>query len=85
MSTSQDILKLAEKADPEGSRTTGVLTKPDLSTEAATRDVIIDLVLGKRNRLELGYYIVKNRGIDDNSSMLQQHANTKKAFFIEPQ
>ncbi|KAK8172501.1 P-loop containing nucleoside triphosphate hydrolase protein [Phyllosticta citrichinensis] len=56
----QEILKLAELADPEGVRTMGVLTKPDLATETATRSAIIDLVLGKQSILRLGYYVVKN-------------------------
>lgn len=66
--TTQEILKLAERADPDGIRTMGVLTKPDLATERATQDAVIDLVLGKRNNLKLGYYVVKNRSVDDNTS-----------------
>jgi hypothetical protein len=31
--TTQEILEMAERADPEGVRTIGVLTKPDLVTE----------------------------------------------------
>ena len=44
----QEILKLTEAADPEGTRTIGVLTKPDLATETATCDAVMDLVLGRR-------------------------------------
>jgi GTP-binding protein EngB required for normal cell division len=44
--TTQEILKMAEKADPKGVRTMGVLTKPDLVTEVATRKQIINFVLG---------------------------------------
>jgi hypothetical protein len=46
----------------------GVLTKPDLATETATRDTIVDLVMGKRSELKLGYYVVKNRSADDQES-----------------
>lgn len=66
----QEILNLAEKADPEGTRTMGVLTKPDLTMEAATREVIMDLIMGKRSHLKLGYCVVKNRSADDNTSSL---------------
>jgi hypothetical protein len=38
---------MAQVADPSGLRTIGVLTKPDLVTETATRNVIKELVLGK--------------------------------------
>ncbi|PNY26227.1 Interferon-induced GTP-binding protein Mx1 [Tolypocladium capitatum] len=80
----QEILKLAEAADPEGTRTMGVLTKPDLAMEIATRDAIIDLVVGKRSYLKLGYYVVKNRSADDITSTLAERAAAEKAFFMAP-
>ncbi|KAK2758928.1 interferon-induced GTP-binding protein Mx1 [Colletotrichum kahawae] len=80
----QEILKLAEAADPEKVRTMGVLTKPDLVTETATRGAIIDLVLGRRSTLKLGYYMVKNRSADDNFSTLSERAAAEQAFFMAP-
>ncbi|KAF4630112.1 hypothetical protein G7Y89_g8030 [Cudoniella acicularis] len=80
----QEILKLAEAADPGGIRTMGVLTKPDLVTERTTKDAIIDLVLGKRSNLRLGYYIVKNRSADDNISTVSDRLAAEKAFFMAP-
>ncbi|KAM7214069.1 P-loop containing nucleoside triphosphate hydrolase protein [Rhypophila decipiens] len=77
----QEILKLASDADPTGMRTMGVLTKPDLATEKATQQVIIDLVLGKRNDLKLGYCIVKNRSADDDRSSLRDRDEAEKVFF----
>ena len=53
----QEILKLAEKFDPDGVRTMGVLTKPDLASERATQDAVIDLVQGKRNALRLSEHL----------------------------
>jgi hypothetical protein len=81
----QEILKLAETADPDGVRTMGVLTKPDLATERATQDAVIDLVLGKRNPLKLGYWVVKNRSADDETSTLAERLSAEKAFFMSPQ
>ncbi|KAF6838129.1 Iinterferon-induced GTP-binding protein Mx2 [Colletotrichum musicola] len=40
----QTILTYAAEADPEGKRTLGVLTKPDLVSETATRQAAMDLV-----------------------------------------
>ncbi|KAK7530166.1 interferon-induced GTP-binding protein Mx2 [Phyllosticta citribraziliensis] len=80
----QEILKLAERADPEGIRTMGVLTKPDLATETATKGAIVDLVLGKQSILRLGYYVVKNRSADDNASTLAERAAAEEAFFTAP-
>ncbi|KAK7519850.1 interferon-induced GTP-binding protein Mx2 [Phyllosticta citriasiana] len=65
----QEILKLAERADPKGVRTMGVLTKPDLATETATKSAIIDMVLGKQSILRLGYYV---------------RAAAEKSFFMAP-
>ncbi|KAF1947621.1 interferon-induced GTP-binding protein Mx2 [Clathrospora elynae] len=79
--TTQEILKMAENADPDGTRTMGVLTKPDLVTENTTREAIMDLISGKRNRLRLGYCIVKNRSADDQSSTLADRLVQEKAFF----
>ncbi|RDA86294.1 hypothetical protein CP532_5661 [Ophiocordyceps camponoti-leonardi (nom. inval.)] len=80
----QEILKLAAAADPDGVRTMGVLTKPDLATEAATRKAVIDLVQGKRKTLKLGYYVVKNRGADDTTSDLAKRTEKETAFFTAP-
>ena len=80
----QEILKLAEEADPTGVRTMGILTKPDLATESATRSAL-DLVSGKRSNLQLGYHVVKNRSADDTLSSLAQRHNAEKAFFASPE
>jgi hypothetical protein len=62
-------------------RTMGVLTKPDLVNENATREIITDLVLGKRNQLRLGYCIVKNRSADDQASTAAERRALEKLFF----
>lgn len=77
----QEILKLAKEADPEGKRTMGVLTKPDLATERATQQAVLDLVNGNRNDLSLGYTVVKNRGADDHKSSLKQRHEAERLFF----
>lgn len=59
----------------------GVLTKPDLAIERATKQTVIDLVLGKRNDLTLGYCVVKNRDADDQESTLDQRHEREDAFF----
>ncbi|KAI0489905.1 hypothetical protein F4859DRAFT_171951 [Xylaria cf. heliscus] len=77
----QEILKLAKKADPTMTRTMAVLTKPDLAIERATQQIAIDHVLGKRGDLTLGYYIVKNRGPDDSEKTLKQGQAEEDVFF----
>ncbi|UPK93747.1 hypothetical protein LCI18_004682 [Fusarium solani-melongenae] len=77
----QKILTYAKDADPEGKRTLGVLTKPDLAVEKATKNVVVDLVHGKRRDLQLGYCVVKNRSADDTSSTADQRNNEERLFF----
>lgn len=79
----QQIFERAEEVDPEGKRTIGVLTKPDLLHEKATTDTVIELVKGNRKPLKLGYFVVRNRGADDLSSSLSQRHAVESGFFNE--
>jgi hypothetical protein len=81
--STQEILTMAQMADPAGQRTMGVLTKPDLVTEEVNRKTIQDLVLGRRHQLRLGYYVVKNRSADDQNSTLSERLAHEKSFFAE--
>ncbi|KAL2213154.1 hypothetical protein CC79DRAFT_1338803 [Sarocladium strictum] len=60
----QEILELAKEYDPNGERTIGVLTKPDLVEEASAQATVCDLVQGKKRPLSLGYYLVQNHWAD---------------------
>lgn len=61
----QEILTLAEEADPAGDRTLGILTKADLLNELSAKHAVVKLVEGNRKPLKLGYHVVTNRGGDD--------------------
>lgn len=58
------ILTKARQFDPTGSRTIGVLTKPDLTESIGLEDKFIDLVQNKdkANYFQLGWYILLNPG-----------------------
>ncbi len=62
----------------------GVLTKPDLVTERATQDVVLELVNGQRNVLKLGYCVLKNRSADDHTSSAADRLASERAFFQAP-
>jgi len=55
-----DILERAQRVDPRGERTLGVLTKPDLVGDG-NEDEVMAVVKNQRKPLKLGYVIVKNR------------------------
>ncbi|KAF8846498.1 hypothetical protein BDZ45DRAFT_623650 [Acephala macrosclerotiorum] len=82
--TTQEILTLAKEVDPEGIRTLGVLTKPDLIDNGGEENVM-SLVEGKRNPLRLGYCIVRNRGQSELSiDSAARHRKEKDFFSTEP-
>lgn len=61
------ILTKARQFDPSGSRTIGVLTKPDLCESIGLEDKFIDLVQNrdKSNFFKLGWYVLLNPGPRD--------------------
>lgn len=72
-----------EKYDPNGERTLGVLTKPDLVDEGGEQ-AIMDIVEGKSHTLNLGWCIVRNSGqhqLKDSSE--ERHAREKLFFSTE--
>ena len=54
-----DILERAAKVDPNGTRTIGVLTKPDL-IGPGSEDEVVQVLRNVRKPLSLGYIMVKN-------------------------
>jgi Dynamin central region/Dynamin family len=78
----QEILTLAQDYDKAGERTLGVLTKPDLVKEHSAIVAVTNLVLGKKKPLTLGYYVVRNRGADDDDTF--DHAANEEMFRQEP-
>jgi hypothetical protein len=78
----QEILTLAADYDKAGERTLGVLTKPDLVTEHSAQVAVCNMVLGKKRPLTLGYYLVRNRGADDDDNF--DHGVVERMFRGKP-
>uniref|UniRef100_A0A3B3BAA8 Interferon-induced GTP-binding protein Mx n=1 Tax=Oryzias melastigma TaxID=30732 RepID=A0A3B3BAA8_ORYME len=55
-----EALKMAQEVDPEGERTLGILTKPDL-VDKGTEENVVDIINNKAIPLKKGYMIVKCR------------------------
>ena len=75
-----EILEMAAEVDPTGQRTLGILTKPDLVDEGAEQD-IVDLVMGRRKKLSLGYCVVRNRGQRDRMASSAERNQMELDFF----
>ncbi|KAL2068602.1 hypothetical protein VTL71DRAFT_14939 [Oculimacula yallundae] len=78
----QEIIQMAEDADPGRQRTLGVLTKPDLVDRGA-EDKIMELVTNREGsaKFDLGYTIVCNRSQSDLSISHSERNARETAFF----
>ncbi|XP_016076412.1 PREDICTED: interferon-induced GTP-binding protein Mx1 [Miniopterus natalensis] len=73
-----EALSMAQEVDPEGDRTIGILTKPDL-VDKGTEDKVVDVVRNLVYHLKKGYMIVKCRGQQD----IQHQMSLSKALHKE--
>lgn len=81
-----DILERASSADPDGHRTIGVLTKPDLIGPGA-EDEVVDVLLNIRKPLRLGYIMVKNsnqKQLNEKITMQDARKDEEKYFQNHP-
>lgn len=73
-----EALSMAQEVDPDGDRTIGILTKPDL-VDKGTEDKVVDVVRNLICNLKKGYMIVKCRGQQD----IQDELSLDKALLQE--
>lgn len=79
-----EALSMAQKVDPDGDRTIGILTKPDL-VDRGTEDKVVDVVRNLVCHLKKGYMIVKCRGQQDIQEQLSlaEALQKEQVFFKE--
>lgn len=77
-----DILERASIVDPDGKRTIGVLTKPDL-VDKGGEDEVMAVLQGLRKPLRLGYVMVRNRSQEQvkNNLSLEEAKVQETAYF----
>ncbi|KAM6161429.1 interferon-induced GTP-binding protein Mx2-like isoform 2-T2 [Erethizon dorsatum] len=77
-----EALSMANEVDPEGDRTIGILTKPDL-VDRGTEDKVVDVVRNLVFHLKKGYMVVKCRGQQDIQERLSlaEALQRERAFF----
>ncbi|KAK4073273.1 hypothetical protein Purlil1_13112 [Purpureocillium lilacinum] len=56
----QPIIKVAKKHDPEGQRTVGIITKPDLINEGTQAKIALAAKNKDSIKLKLGFFLLKN-------------------------
>uniref|UniRef100_A0A6Q2Y489 Interferon-induced GTP-binding protein Mx n=2 Tax=Esox lucius TaxID=8010 RepID=A0A6Q2Y489_ESOLU len=79
-----EALKMAQEVDPEGERTLGILTKPDL-VDKGTEETVVNIVHNEIIQLTKGYMIVKCRGQKEimEQVTLAEATKREKDFFKE--
>ncbi|KAJ7060975.1 P-loop containing nucleoside triphosphate hydrolase protein [Mycena amicta] len=64
----QKALRLAREQDPEGRRTIGVLTKPDMLKEGSKATALwLDVIEGRKHPLQHGYYCTRQPDDEERS------------------
>ncbi|XP_071393378.1 interferon-induced GTP-binding protein Mx [Centroberyx affinis] len=79
-----EALKMAQEVDPDGERTLGILTKPDL-VDKGTEETVVDIVHNEVIHLKKGYMIVRCRGQKEITEKvsLSEATEREKEFFKE--
>ncbi|KAK7421243.1 hypothetical protein QQX98_002375 [Neonectria punicea] len=77
------ILTKARHFDPTGSRTIGVLTKPDMTERIGLEEKFIELVTNKdkENNFKLGWYVLLNPGPGERMLSAEDRARKEAEFF----
>ena len=80
----QSVLRKAQKHDPQGFRTMGIITKPDLLEGASgMRTEYLSLARNDRDkyRLDLGWHVLRNAGCDERESKKFDRDSAEAVFF----
>lgn len=78
----QDVTEFASKADPQGLRTIGLITKPDKVDERSESETSwIRLASNEDVELNLGWHILKNRSFEQKHFTSAQRDEDEERFF----
>ncbi|KAI5841700.1 dynamin family protein-like protein [Tricharina praecox] len=78
----QIVLKRAKEADPEGSRTLGIITKPDtLSAGSASESDFVNLAKNKDIFFKLGWHVLRNRNYEERDCSFEERHRLEREFF----
>ncbi|KAK1832585.1 P-loop containing nucleoside triphosphate hydrolase protein [Podospora conica] len=78
----QIVLKLARIADKAGSRTLGVITKPDTLKEGSGNETMyVDLARNQEIEFRLGWHVLKNMDSDAGPCSLKERDEQEAKFF----
>lgn len=77
----QKVTAFTRKFDPNGSRTMGIITKPDtLPAGSDMEGSFYQLAMNKRVSLRLGWHVLKNRKYEERHFSLEQRRESESQF-----
>lgn len=78
----QVVLKLARAADPRGSRTLGVITKPDkLRPGSESEAMFASLAKNQDVEFRLGWHVLRNMDSEEGRGSMKERDEAEKEFF----
>ncbi|KAK7524157.1 dynamin family protein [Phyllosticta citriasiana] len=80
----QIVTKLAREFDPQGTRTLGIITKPDtLHAGSESEKSFINLAKNEDVVFRLGWHVLRNRDFDSRSCTIEERNEKEKEFFAQ--
>ncbi|KAJ9138996.1 p-loop containing nucleoside triphosphate hydrolase protein [Coniochaeta hoffmannii] len=80
----QEVTSMAKRADPEGLRTMGLITKPDtLDVGSESESYFIHLAQNLEEEKRLGWHVLKNRSYEEHHVTLAQRDAIESKFFSQ--
>lgn len=78
----QEVTLMAKRADPEGLRTMGLITKPDtLDVGSESENYFVRLAQNLEEELRLGWHVLKNRNFEERDVTSAQRDAIESEFF----
>lgn len=80
----QGVLQMAEKVDPVGRRTLGIITNPDrIQRSVEEEENFLRYANNEEHRFELGWHVVKNLAPESRGRGLDERDREEAAFFSQ--
>lgn len=80
----QGVLRLAREADPAGTRTLGIITKPDrVVVGSGDEAAVVSLAKNQEHHLQLGWHVIKNRDYGMGECASEERDRAEREFFAK--
>lgn len=79
----QIVLEMALNCDKGGSRTLGIVTKPDLASSTGLEDKFLRLVKNEDIGLDLGWHVLRNRTFEEGDHSADVRNRSEQDFFSQ--